>query len=196
MVAIVKYNAGNIQSVLFALERLGVEAIWTDDPALLRQADKVIFPGVGEASSAMRYLQEKKLDEVLRSLQQPVLGICLGLQLFCRHSQENDTACLGIFDVEVRKFEVAETGLKVPHMGWNTLEAMRSPLFDGITAPQPYVYFVHSYYAEASAHAIADCRYGPTFSAALQRDNFYAVQFHPEKSGAVGQKILENFIKL
>lgn len=196
MIAIVKYNAGNIQSVLFALERLGEEAIWTDDPVVLRQADKVIFPGVGEASSAMRYLQEKQLDEVLRSLQQPVLGICLGLQLFCRHSQENDTACLGIFDVEVRKFEADETGLKVPHMGWNTLETMHGPLFEGITAAQPYVYFVHSYYAETSPHAIANCRYGPTFSAALQRDNFYAVQFHPEKSGAVGQKILENFIKL
>lgn len=214
MIAIVKYNAGNIQSVLFALERLGVEAVWTDDPSVLQQAEKVIFPGVGEAASAMRYLKAKGLDEVLRHLTQPVLGICLGLQLFCRHSEENDTPCLGIFDVAVRKFDPtrfaaarlgnataaalptkSDTILKVPHMGWNTLHALRSPLFKDIDE-SAYAYFVHSYYAEASQEAIASCTYGDVFSAALQHNNFYAVQFHPEKSGRVGQKILENFINL
>lgn len=214
MIAIVKYNAGNIQSVLFALERLGVEAVWTDDPSVLQRAKKVIFPGVGEAASAMRYLKAKGLDEVLQHLTQPVLGICLGLQLFCRHSEENDTPCLGIFDVAVRKFDPARflaaslentmeaarplqdaSPLKVPHMGWNTLHALRSPLFEGI-AEGAYAYFVHSYYAEASQAAIASCTYGDVFSAALQRDNFYAVQFHPEKSGALGQQILKNFINL
>ena len=210
MIAIVKYNAGNIQSVLFALERLGVEAVWTDDPALLQKAEKVIFPGVGEASSAMRYLRSKGLDVVLRHLTQPVLGICLGLQLFCRHSEENDTPCLGIFDVAVRKFDAtpasfgaadappqdkAAASLKVPHMGWNTLHDLRGPLFKDIDE-DAYTYFVHSYCAEAAPEAIATCTYGVAFSAALQRGNFYAVQFHPEKSGAVGQKILENFINL
>lgn len=202
MTAVVKYNAGNIQSVLFALERLGHEAVWTDDPAVLRQADRVIFPGVGEASSAMRYLRERGLDEVIYALRQPVLGICLGLQLFCRHSEENDTSCMGIFDVAVRRFPVNpasdihnQQSLKVPHIGWNNLSHLRGALFDGIEE-ESFVYFVHSYYAEAHPAAIATTEYGIAFSAALQRDNFYAVQFHPEKSGAVGQQILSNFLQI
>ena len=199
MTAIVKYNAGNIQSVLFALERLGQEAVWTDEPELLRKADRVIFPGVGEASSAMHYLRERGLDEVIGSLRQPVLGICLGLQLFCRHSEENDTRCMGLFDVEVRRFSASATtqtpALKVPHMGWNNLSHLRGALFDGVDEGS-FVYFVHSYFAEAHPAMIATTEYGAPFSAALQHDNFYAVQFHPEKSGAVGQKILSNFLKI
>lgn len=205
-VAIVKYNAGNVQSVLFALERLDVKAVWTDEPAVLRSADRVIFPGVGEASSAMRYLCERGLDEVIRSLQQPVLGICLGLQLFCRHSEENDTICLDIFDADVRRFPSSSTPhssllapqsspLKVPHMGWNNLSHLRGALFEGV-AEESFVYFVHSYYAEINPSAVATANYGVDFSAALQRDNFYAVQFHPEKSGPVGQQILRNFLKI
>ncbi|GAB4495149.1 MAG: imidazole glycerol phosphate synthase subunit HisH [Saprospiraceae bacterium] len=198
-IAIVKYNAGNVQSVLFALERLGVEAVWTDDPDELRSADRVIFPGVGEASSAMRYLRERGLDEVIRSLQQPVLGICLGLQLFCRYSEENDTTCLGIFDTDVRLFPSHLTShtphLKVPHMGWNNLSHLRGALFEGVME-ESFVYFVHSYYAEISPATVAATNYGVDFSAALQRDNFYAVQFHPEKSGPVGQQILRNFLKI
>ncbi len=202
MTAIVKYNAGNIQSVLFALERLGHEAVWTDDPDLLRQADRVIFPGVGEASSAMRYLHERGLDEVICSLRQPVLGICLGLQLFCKHSEENDTTCMGIFDAEVKRFSGnqsagagAAQSLKVPHMGWNNLSHLRGALFEGVQEGS-FVYFVHSYFAELNPAAIAIADYGGQFSAALQRDNFYAVQFHPEKSGATGQQILSNFLKI
>jgi len=194
MVAIVKYNAGNVQSVRFALERLGVEALWTDDPVALQSATKVIFPGVGEASSAMRYLRAKGLDQTLLGLKQPVLGICLGLQLFCRHSEENDTDCLGIFDVNVYKFPAAPL-LKVPHMGWNTLHDLKGPLFEGLEAGD-YAYFVHSYCADLSPHTAAECNYGVPFSAALQRDNFYAVQFHPEKSGEIGSRILKNFLNL
>jgi len=193
--AIVKYNAGNVRSVLLALERLGEQAVWTDNPTVLRSADRVIFPGVGEAASAMAYLRERGLDEVLRSLQQPVLGICLGLQLFCRHSEEGDTNCLGIFDVEVKRFSGMNGTLKVPHMGWNTLENTRGPMFEGLET-DPYVYFVHSFYAETNQYTTAECRYGETFSAALQRGNFYAVQFHPEKSGLVGQRILQQFLRL
>ncbi len=199
MTAIIKYNAGNIQSVLFALERLGAEAIWTDDPDVLRRADRVIFPGVGEASSAMHYLRERGLDTVIRSLRQPVLGICLGLQLFCRHSEEHDTDCLGIFDLAVRRFPAPLADgahpLKVPHMGWNTLQALRGPLFEGLAAGE-FVYFVHSFYAENSLDAIATTDYGVAFSAGLQRDNFYAVQFHPEKSSVAGQRILQNFLSI
>ncbi len=195
MTAIVKYNAGNIRSVLLALERLGEQAVWTDDPAILRSADRVIFPGVGEAASAMAYLRERGLDDVLRSLQQPVLGICLGLQLFCRHSEEGDTNCLGIFDVEVKKFSGMNGTLKVPHMGWNTLENTRGTLFEDLGA-EPYVYFVHSFYAQTNQYTTATCQYGETFSAALQRNNFYAVQFHPEKSGLTGQRILQQFLRL
>ncbi len=199
MTAIIKYNAGNIQSVLFALERLGAEAVWTDDPDVLRRADRVIFPGVGEASSAMRYLRERGLDTVIRSLHQPVLGICLGLQLFCRHSEEQDTDCLGIFDLAVRRFSAPPTDatrpLKVPHMGWNTLRDLHGPLFEGV-AEAEFVYFVHSFYAESSPESSATTDYGVAFSAGLQRDNFYAVQFHPEKSGVAGQRILQNFLEI
>lgn len=206
-IAIVKYNAGNVRSVQFALQRLGAEAIWTDDPDTLRAADKVIFPGVGEASSAMFYLRQRGLDRLLCRLRQPVLGICLGLQLFCRYSEEGDTGCLGIFNTVVRRFNSSLEGVlpplqkgeggrfKVPHMGWNTLTALRSALFEGIQ-DEDFVYFVHSYYAEMHAEAVAQTVYGVPFSAALQRDNFYAVQFHPEKSGPVGQRILKNFLNL
>lgn len=194
MVAVLKYNAGNVQSVLFALERLGVKAVWTDDPATLRAADKVIFPGQGEAASAMRYLKERGLGEVICSLQQPVLGICIGLQLFCRHSEENDTDCLGIFDVAVRKFS-GTGGLKVPQMGWNQLIAPTGPLFVGVPEGS-FVYFVHSYYAEDSPQATVRTEYGEVFSAGLQHNNYHAVQFHPEKSGPLGQKILQNFLNL
>ena len=194
-IAVIKYNAGNIQSVLFALERLGETAIWTEDPDEIRNADRVIFPGVGEASSAMQHLRERGLDVVIQQLQQPVLGICLGLQLFCRHSAENNTDCLGIFEVDVRLFESGPSRLKVPHIGWNTLQALQSPLFEGISEDS-YAYFVHSYFAEISPHTIATTHYGAAFSAALHRDNFYAVQFHPEKSGLTGQKIIRNFLNL
>jgi glutamine amidotransferase len=194
-IAIVKYNAGNVQSVQHAMERLGETALWTDDPAEIRRADRVIFPGVGEASSAMQHLRERGLDTVIRELKQPVLGICLGLQLFCRHSEENDTDCMGIFEVAVRKFKPGVNHLKVPHMGWNTLRDLRGPLFEGIPE-ESFVYFVHSYFAEQHESAIATTDYGVPFAAALQRDNFYAVQFHPEKSGATGQQILANFLKL
>ena len=192
-VAIVKYNAGNIASVQTALARLGVESAVSDDPEVLRTAERVIFPGVGEASTAMAYLRDKKLDETVRSLTQPVLGICLGMQLLCGHSEENDAVCLGILPNRVRRF--AASDLKVPHMGWNTLASMRSPLFDGV-AENSYAYFVHGYYVEPSRETIATCSYGVEFAAAVNHDNFYAVQFHPEKSGAAGDKVLENFLSL
>jgi imidazole glycerol-phosphate synthase subunit HisH len=196
MIAVLKYNAGNVQSVLFALERLGIDAVWSDDPDVLYKADKVIFPGDGEASSTMRYLQEHGLDEVIRVLRQPVFGICIGQQLFCAHSEENDTRCLGINPVQVRRFDQrANPQLKVPHMGWNTIRDLKGPLFRGIPEDS-YVYFVHSYYAEMSEDTIATADYGLPFSAALQRDNFFAVQFHTEKSGETGQKILQNFLNL
>jgi glutamine amidotransferase len=190
-VVIIKYNAGNIRSVLFALERLGVEAVVTDNPDEIRAADRVIFPGVGEASSAMKYLKEKKLDTLICSLTQPVLGICLGMQLMCSHSEENDTNCLGIFDQKVRLFPNA--GLKVPQIGWNNILELKSKLFEGITE-NAYMYFVHSYYVENCAEAIAKTDYVVEYSCAIQKNNFYAVQFHPEKSGDAGQKILENFL--
>lgn len=191
---IIKYNAGNIRSVLFALERIGVEAVVTDDPALIRAADKVIFPGVGEASSAMAYLQEKQLVEVIRSLRQPVLGICLGMQLMCAHSQENDTPCLGIFDLPVLKFN-DRPDFKVPQIGWNQIYDLKSPLLEGIDE-QSFVYFVHGYYVPAGEQAIATTDYMQSYSSGLQKDNFYALQFHPEKSGEIGQRILQNFIGL
>ncbi len=192
-IAIVKYNAGNIQSLLFALERLGQKAVWTDDPAELRAADRVIFPGVGEASSAMQYLKKRGLDEVICSLQQPVLGICLGLQLFCRHSAENETDCLGIFETDVLKFSSAK--MKVPQIGWNQISNLKTPLFSGIPE-NSFMYFVHSFFAAKSENTIAETEYGSTFSAALQKENFYSVQFHPEKSGKIGQRILDNFLKI
>jgi imidazole glycerol-phosphate synthase subunit HisH len=195
MTAIVKYNAGNVQSVQFALDRLGEPYIWTDDPELLRKADRVIFPGVGEASSAMRHLRERGLDQVLPELQQPVLGICLGLQLFCQFSAENDTKCLGVFDTEVLVFPKTDPALKVPHIGWNRLHNLKGPLFEGISEGS-WAYFVHSYYAlPALEHSTALCYYGRDFAAAISRDNFFAVQFHPEKSGQTGQLILKNFIE-
>lgn len=189
---IIKYNAGNIQSVLFALERIGVIAIVTDDAALIRDADKVIFPGVGEASSAMKYLRERELDKLIMDLRQPVLGICLGMQLLCRHSEENDTKCLGLFDADVRRFNHQ---LKVPQIGWNTVTGLRGPLFEGI-AGDSYCYFVHSYYAELSSYTIATTGYGLSFSSALAKNNFYGVQFHAEKSASVGERILQNFLSL
>ncbi len=191
-VAIVKYNAGNIRSVYFALERLGIEAAITDDHEQLRTADRVIFPGVGEASTTMKYLKERKLDILLRELTQPVLGICLGLQLMCAHTEEGDADCIGIFNLEVKKFEKK---LKVPHMGWNSLENVSGKLFDQ-EVEDSFVYFVHSYYAALGDNTSAVTQYGTPFSAAIERDNFYATQFHPEKSGPVGEKILKNFLEL
>ena len=193
MIAVVKYNAGNIRSVTNALRRLGVDALVTDDPKQLREVEKVIFPGVGEASSAMNYLRERGLDEVLKNLHQPFLGICLGLQLMCKHSEEGDTECLGIFSENVKRFPTAKE--KVPHMGWNNCSELKKPLFKNISSQENF-YFVHSYYAELGSQTIAKCNYILPFSAALQQDNFYAVQFHPEKSADVGQQLIKNFLEL
>lgn len=197
-IAIIKYNAGNIMSVDYALQRLGIKAEVTDDFNFIRSADKVIFPGVGEASTTMRYLRSKKMDQLIAGLKQPVLGICLGLQLMCRHSEEGNTDCIGIFDEQVKKFALGSstgTRLKVPHMGWNSIRKISSNLFAGDLENQ-YTYFVHSYYAATGNNTIAECEYGISFSAALHRDNFYATQFHPEKSGKPGALILKNFIEL
>lgn len=193
---IIKYNAGNIQSVQFALERIGVQAIVTDDPDTIRAAGRVIFPGVGEASTAMRYLRERKLDVLIRSLEQPVLGICLGMQLLCDHSAENDTTCLGIFEhVQVKKFDNTASGLKVPQTGWNTISGVQSPLFSQVPE-NSFCYFVHSYYAELNPYTVATTEYTLRYSSALQRGNFYGVQFHPEKSAGTGEQILKNFLTL
>lgn len=192
MIAIIKYNAGNIKSVQNALFRLGVESIVTDDEKTIRNADKIIFPGVGEAGSAMFYLQERGMDTLLKSLTQPFLGICLGLQLMCKHSEEGNTNCLNIFEVEVRKFPPTEI---VPHMGWNTIYDLQGEIFKN-NAENEDVYFVHSYYAELCESTSATCNYILSFSAALHKDNFYATQFHPEKSADVGEKILKSFIEL
>jgi imidazole glycerol-phosphate synthase subunit HisH len=192
-VAIVKYNAGNVESVKNALHRLGVEPVLTDDAATLESADKIIFPGVGEASTAMDYLREKNLDKVVKSLARPVLGICLGMQLLCEFSEENETPCLGILPYRVRRFE--PENLKIPQIGWNNIFDLKSGLFAGV-AENAYVYFVHSFYVEKGAETIAACDYGVKFSAAVNHKNFYAVQFHTEKSGAVGERILENFLKI
>ncbi len=191
-VVIVKYNAGNVCSITNALQRLGIEPVITDNAEQLAKADKVIFPGVGEASSAMQYLKAHRLDEVIRNLQQPLLGICLGMQLLCRFSEEGNTPCLSIFDQDVKKFT---SELKIPQIGWNAIENLSSKIFDNI-ADGDYVYFVHSYYAELSANTVATTDYGLKYSSALQKNNFYATQFHPEKSGKVGAKIIENFINL
>lgn len=193
---IVKYNAGNIQSVLYALERIGVEAIVTDDHEQIRQADKVIFPGVGEASSAMRYLRERGLDEVLKQLQQPVLGICLGMQLMCAYSEENNTTCLGIFPEQVKLFKPAPgTGLKVPQIGWNSIFNLKTDLTKEV-AENSYCYFVHGYYAALGEHTIATADYVQPYSAGLHKGNFYGLQFHPEKSAKVGEQLLKNFLSL
>ncbi len=194
-VAIVKYNAGNIRSVVLALRRLGVEPQLTDDPRQLAMADKVLFPGQGEASHVMAYLREHKLDEVILSLRQPVLGICIGQQLFCARSAEGDVDCLGIFDVPVERLLPTERQQKVPHMGWNSLTSMTSPLFDGISEGE-YAYYVHSYYVPLCPWTVAVTDYIQPFSAALRRDNFHATQFHPEKSGGVGERILLNFLRM
>lgn len=225
-IAIVKYNAGNIQSVLYALERIGKQALVTDDHAEIKAADKVIFPGVGEASTAMAYLSARGLDTLIRDLRQPVLGICLGMQLMCRHSEENDTACMGIFEEEVKKFDpkrnpsasdsltknvmtsdplasdpsagrkdlAAGEILKVPQIGWNTIYDLQTPLFAGL-ASDSYCYFVHGYYAAKGKHTIATTDYILPYSSALHKGNFYGVQFHPEKSAQVGERILRNFVE-
>ncbi len=192
MIAIVKYNAGNITSVENALNRLGYECVITDDDTVLRKADKVIFPGVGEASTAMNYLREKGLDKVIKSLTQPVLGICLGQQLMCSHSEENDTICLGIFNAPVKLFPPTDI---VPHMGWNSVIETKGKLFNGISDADNF-YFVHSYYAAINNDTAAVCNYILPFSAAMQKDNFYATQFHLEKSADAGEKILKNFLEL
>lgn len=194
-VAIVKYNAGNIRSVLNALHRCGVEAVLTDDVETLTSADKVIFPGQGEARTTMTYLRQHRLDEVILGLRQPVLGICIGMQLLCRHSEEEDTDCLGVFDVDVVKFRPTRHEDKVPQMGWNTIGDLKSDLFKGLSERE-FVYFVHSFYAPLCDDTIATTNYVQPYSSALHRDNFYATQFHPEKSGAVGERIIRNFLDL
>ena len=192
---IIKYNAGNIRSVDYGLKRLGVTPVITDDPAIIRTADKVIFHGQGEAGTTMRYLRRRGLDRVIAELKQPVLGICIGMQLLCRHSEEGDTDCLGIFEADVRRFAAQRHEDKVPHMGWNVLSGMKGALFAGLP-DNPYVYFVHSYYVSVTEDTAATCDYILPFSAAMHRDNFYAVQFHPEKSGETGEAMLKNFIEL
>jgi len=194
-VAIVKYNAGNIYSVVNALKRLGIDPLLTDDAELLMKADKVLFPGQGHAGEAMDYLRARRLDEVIRDLRQPVLGICVGQQLLCRHSEEGDTDCIGIFDAEVKRFHPRRHEEKVPCMGWNQLYGLKSPLYDGLDDGD-YVYFVHSFYVPVCGDTIATADYVQPYSASMQRDNFYACQFHPEKSGKVGEQIIKNFLAL
>ncbi|MFY1046249.1 imidazole glycerol phosphate synthase subunit HisH [Chryseobacterium sp. GP-SGM7] len=192
MIAIIKYNGGNVNSVQNALNRLGAESIITDDLELIKNADKVIFPGVGEASSTMKILKEKELDQLIPTLKQPVLGICLGMQLMCKNSEEGNTLGMGIFDINVKKFPSENI---VPHMGWNTISDFKSNIFYGIEENED-VYFVHSFYCELSENTSSVCNYILPFSASLQKDNFYAMQFHPEKSGEIGSRLLENFLKL
>lgn len=192
-IAVIKYNAGNITSVEFAFKRIGIDVIVTDNKEEIATADKVIFPGVGEASSAMAYLKEKNLDQVIKELKQPVLGICLGMQLMCDHSEEGNTNCLSIFNQHIKKFNSTE--FKVPQIGWNTIYNLSSPLFKNIKE-NSYVYFVHGYYAELGANTICKTNYITEYSSALNKNNFYGAQFHPEKSGDVGEQILKNFIEL
>lgn len=194
-IAIIKYNAGNIYSVAFALKRLGINPVITADNELIQKADKVIFPGVGEAYTTMEYLKEHKMTELIRNLKQPVLGVCLGMQLMCRHSEEGNADCLGIFDVDVKRFISNQHEEKVPHMGWNTISDLRGGLFTP-ELEDKFVYFVHSYYVPLNADTAATTDYILPFSASLHKDNFYATQFHPEKSGSVGELILRNFINL
>ena len=194
-VAIVKYNAGNIYSVVNALKRLGIDPLLTDDPELLGKADRVLFPGQGEAKGAMEYLKARKLDELIRNLKQPVFGICVGQQLLCRHSEEGDVDCIGIFDAPVVRFRPERHEDKVPCMGWNKLYDTKSPLMEGL-GDDPYVYFVHSYYVPLCEETIATADYILPYSASMHKDNFYTCQFHPEKSGTVGERILRNFLDL
>ena len=193
-IAIIKYNAGNVQSVMYALDRIGMKYQWTDDEAVIRSADKVIFPGVGEASTAMAYLREKGLDQLIPTLKQPVLATCIGMQLLCRDSEENNTNCMGVFDVPVKRFVSAD--LKIPHVGWNSIQAQgENILMEGLKKEE-YVYFVHSFYAPINPYTTATCDYVQPFSDMLQKDNFYAAQFHAEISGMAGQKIIQNFLAL
>jgi glutamine amidotransferase len=194
LVAIIKYNAGNIYSVDYGLKRLGVEPVITADREILRKADKVIFPGQGEAGTTMRYLKEHHLDELIKDLKQPVLGICIGMQLLCRFSEEGNTDCLGVFDIPVLKFQPEKQEDKVPHMGWNNLSNLKTGLYEGLSEGD-FVYFVHSYYVPENEYTVATTDYIRKFSASMHKDNFYATQFHPEKSGAVGEKILRNFLQ-
>ena len=194
-IAIIKYNAGNIFSVDYALKRLGVHPIITADSETIQKADKVIFPGVGEAKNTMNYLKAHHLDQLICDLRQPVLGICLGMQLLCNHSEEGDVDCLGIFNTDVRKFQPDNREDKVPHMGWNTLYNTQAPLFKGF-GPDEFVYFVHSFYVPINEFTAAETNYIHPFSAALHKENFYATQFHPEKSGARGERILRNFLEI
>lgn len=191
---IIKYNAGNVQSVMYALDRIGASYLYTDDVAEIRAADKVIFPGVGEASTTMNYLRKVGLDKVIPSLKQPFFGTCIGMQLMCRFSEENNTECMGIFDVDVKRFPAAP-GIKVPHMGWNNISGYKTALTNDIP-DNAYVYFVHSYAAPVCDYTVASCDYVQPFSAMLHKDNFYAAQFHCEISGDAGQKIMENFLKI
>jgi len=193
--SIIQYNAGNIQSVLYALERLGVTATVTDDPTLIQASDKVIFPGVGEASTAMAYLKERNLDQLIVSLKQHVLGICLGMQLMCKHSAENDTNCLGIFEEQVLAFKATEKTTKVPQMGWNNIMNLKTDLFNGVPE-NSFTYFVHGYYAGLGENTIATTNYIQAYSSGLHKENFYGVQFHPEKSAEVGEQIIQNFLAL
>ncbi len=193
-IAIIKYNAGNVQSVMYALDRIGMKYQWTDDEKVIQSADKVIFPGVGEASTAMAYLREKGLDQLIPSLKQPVLATCIGMQLLCKDSEENNTTCMGVFDVPVKRFVSAD--LKIPHVGWNSIQASgENVLMEGLKKEE-YVYFVHSFYAPINSCTSAICDYAQPFSAMLQKDNFYAAQFHAEISGVAGQKIIQNFLAL
>ena len=194
-VAIVKYNAGNIYSVVNALKRMGIEPLLTDDPELLKKADRVLFPGQGEAKGAMEYLKARGLDAVIRDLKQPVFGICVGQQLLCKHSEEGDVDCIGIFDADVKRFQPEKHEDKVPCMGWQNLFDLKSSLMEGL-GENPYVYFVHSYYVPVCEHTIATADYILPYSASMHKDNFYTCQFHPEKSGKVGERIIKNFLEL
>ncbi len=193
-IAIIKYNAGNVQSVMYALDRIGMKYQWTDDEKVIQSADKVIFPGVGEASTAMAYLREKGLDQLIPSLKQPVLATCIGMQLLCRESEENNTTCMGVFDVPVKRF--VSSDLKIPHVGWNSIQASGDNILMEGLKKEEFVYFVHSFYAPINPYTSAICDYVQPFSAMLQKDNFYAAQFHAEISGMAGQKIIQNFLAL